>query len=327
VATSSPTRRLAGAAAWPLVARAQQPPAMPVIGWLDGGQGQPNPAGETAFRKGLSEMGYVEGRNVAIEYRGRGHPEQLPAAAAELVRQRVAVIFATETANSALAARAATPTIPIVFINGADPVKLGLIASYSRPGGNATGVSYYSAELVSKRLELLLKLVQQAAVIGFLINPNNRISERDKADIEAAARTVGQPIMVLQATTSEEIDTAFATFAAAQVSALLVDGDGLLFNRRAAQFAVLTARYRLPASYPTRVYADAGGLMSYGDHRSESWREAGVYVGRVLKGEKPADLPVVQPTKFEFVINLRTAKALGLTIPETLLATADEVIE
>jgi putative tryptophan/tyrosine transport system substrate-binding protein len=316
---------LGSAAAWPLAARAQQA-VMPVIGWLDSGQGRPNPAGETAFRKGLSEMGYVEGRNVAIEYRGSGQPEQLPAAAAELVRQRVAVIFATETGNSALAARAATATIPIVFINGADPVKLGLIAGYNRLGGNATGVLYYSAELVSKRLELLRALVPQPAVIGFLINPNNRISERDKADMEAAARTVGQPMMVLQATTSEEIDTAFATFAAAQVSALVVDGDGLLFNRRAAQFAVLTARYRLPASYTTRVFPDAGGLMSYGDHRSESWRQAGGFVGRILKGDNPADLPVLQPTKFEFVINLGTAKALGLTIPETMLATADEVI-
>jgi putative ABC transport system substrate-binding protein len=317
---------LGSAAAWPVVAQAQQA-GMPVIGWLDSGQGQPNPAGATAFRKGLSEMGYVEGRNVAIEYRGSVQPEQLPPAAVELARQRVAVIFATETANSALAARTATETIPIVFMNGADPVKLGLVASYSRPGGNATGVSYYSAELVSKRLELLRRLVPQAAVIGFLINPNNRISERDKGDIEAAARVIGQPMMVLQATTSEEINTAFATFAAAHVSALLVDGDGLLFNRRAAQFAVLTAGYRLPASYTTRIFTDAGGLMSYGDHRSESWRQAGVYVGRILRGEKPADLPVIQPTKFELVINLTAAKALNLTIPETLLATADEVIQ
>ncbi len=317
---------LGGAAAWPLAAKAQQS-AMPLIGWLDSGQGQPNPAGATAFRKGLSEMGYVEGRNTAIEYRGTGQPEQLPAAAAELVRQRVAVIFSTETANSAFAARAATATIPIVFINGADPVKLGLVASYNRPGGNATGVSFYSAELVPKRLELLRELVPQAAVIGFLINPNNRISERDKVDMEAAARTVGQPMMVLQATTSDEIDTAFATLAAAQVSALLVDGDGLLFNRRAAQFAVLTARYRLPASYATRIFAEAGGLMSYGDLRSESWRQAGVYVGRILKGEKPADLPVLQPTKYELVINLRSAKAVGLDVPPTLLARADEVIE
>ena len=315
---------LGSAAVWPALARAQQR-AIPVIGWLDSGEGKLTPAGETAFRKGLSEMGYVEGRNVAIEYRGSGQPEQLPAAASELVRQRVAVIFTTETANSALAASAATATIPIVFMNGADPVKLGLIESYSRPGGNATGVLYYSAELVSKRLELLRELVPQAALIGFLINPNNRISDQDKTDMEAAARTVGQPMMVLQTTTSEEIDTALATFAKAQVSALLVDGDGLLFNRRAAQFAVLTARYRLPASYTTRVFADAGGLMSYGDQRSESWREAGVYVGRILNGEKPADLPVVQPTMFEF--NLRTAKALGLSIPETLLATADEVIQ
>jgi putative ABC transport system substrate-binding protein len=316
---------LGGAAACQVMARAQQA-TVPVIGWLDSGQGQPNPAGAAAFRNGLSEMGYIEGRNVAIEYRGSVQPEQLPAAAVELARQRVTVIFATETANSA-AARAATATVPIVFMNGADPVKLGLVASYSRPGGNATGVSYYSAELVLKRLELLRRLVPQAAVIGFLINPNNRISERDKADIETAARTIGQRMMVLQATTSEEINTAFSTFAAAHVSALLVDGDGLLFNRRAAQFAVLTARYGLPASYTTRIFTDAGALMSYGDHRSESWRQAGVYVGRILKGEKPAELPVIQPTKFELVINLTAAKALGLTIPETLLAVADEVIQ
>src|SRR6266851_5162364 len=242
---------LGGVATWPLAAGAQQQPAMPVIGWLDSGQGQPSAAGAAAFRKGLSEMGYAEGRNVAIEYRGTGQPEQLPALAAELVRRRVAVIFTTESANSAFAAKSATATIPIVFFNGVDPVKLGLVASLNRPGGNITGMSSYVAELVPKRLELLRELVPQTGVMGFLTNPNNLISERDTADMQAAERSVGQEMTILRASTVDEIDAAFAALAAAQVSALLVDADSLLFNRRATHFAVLTARYRLPANYPS----------------------------------------------------------------------------
>ena len=285
------------AAAWPLAARAQQ--VMPLIGWLDSGLGQPNAIWSAAFRKGLSETGYVEGRNVVIEYRGTGQPEQLPSLAAELVRRRVAVMFVTETANSLFAAKAATATIPIVFLNGADPVKLGLVASLNRPGGNVTGMNTYTAELVPKRLELLRELAPQAGAMGFLTNPSNMISEGNTADMQAAARRLGQEMMVLRASTVDEIDAAYAALSAAQVSALLIDGDALLFNRRAAQFAVLAARDRLPASYPSRVFVEAGGLMCYSDRRSESWRQAGVYVGRILKGDKPADLPVLQPRKLE----------------------------
>jgi putative ABC transport system substrate-binding protein len=300
---------------------------MPVIGWLDSGSGQPNAAGSAAFRKGLSEVGFVEGRNVTIEYRGGEHYEQLSALAAELVRHRVAVIFATETVNSAKAAKAATSTIPIVFQNGGDPVRLGLVASFNRPGGNATGLAVSVAEMVAKRLELLRDLVPQTDTMGYLTNPTNLISESETADMHAAARSVGQQMMVLRASTTDEIDTALATAAKERLGALLVGGDGLLLNRRAHQITALAAHYGIPATYPTRVYPEAGGLMSYGDNRFESWRLSGIYVGRILKGDKPADLPVLQPTRFELVINLKTAKALGLDVPATLLARADEVIE
>jgi putative tryptophan/tyrosine transport system substrate-binding protein len=314
------------AVAWPLAARAQQS-AVPVIGWLDSGRGQPSTASSAAFRKGLGEIGYVEGHNVTIEYRGGEHYEQLRASAADLVRRRVSVIFATETVNSAQAAKMATATIPIVFQNGGDPVRLGLVASLNRPGGNATGLAVSVAEMVAKRLELLRELVPQADTMGYLTNPTNLISVGETADMQTAARSVGQQMMILRASTVEEIDTALATAAKDRLGALLVGGDGLLFNRRAHQITALAAHYRIPASYPTRVYAESGGLMSYGDNRFESWRLSGIYVGRILKGDKPADLPVLQPTKFELVINLKTAKALGLEFPPTLLALADEVIE
>jgi putative tryptophan/tyrosine transport system substrate-binding protein len=316
---------LGGAAAWPLTARAQQP-AMPVIGWLESASEQLSP--HAAFRKGLNEMGYVEGRNVAIEYRSAdGQIDRLPELASELVRRPVAVIFATDTTNSVQAARAATATIPIVFITGGDPVRLGLVASLPRPGGNATGVTVYVGALNAKRLELLRELVPQATLMGFLTNPTNLSSDPNTTDIRAAAGGVGQQMIVLRASTVDEIDAAFATAARERASALLVDGDGLLFSRRADQLAALAARYGIPTNYPTRLFPEVGGLMSYGDDRLESWRQSGIYVGRILKGEKPADLPVLQPTKFEFVINLKTAKALSITFPPSFHLRADEVIE
>jgi putative tryptophan/tyrosine transport system substrate-binding protein len=318
---------LGGAAAWPLAAHGQQG-AMPVIGWLDSGQGQPSAKWSAAFRKGLNETGYVEGRNVAIEYRWAADQRgRLPALAVELVSRQVAVIFATETANAAQAAKAATTTIPIVFFNGSDPVRLGLVASLSRPAGNVTGLTNYASGLVAKRLELLRELVPQATIMAFLTNPTNLISEGNITDFQVAARSVGQQIIILKASTEHEIDVAFATAARERAGGLIVGGDGLLFNRRADQLASLAARYRIPANYPARVFPDAGGLMSYSDDRLESWRQTGIYVGRILKGEKPADLPVLQPTKFEFVINIKAAKALGLDFPPSFHLRADEVIE
>ena len=319
---------LAGTATWPLAARAQQP-TLPVIGYLQSGRTvrPPNPTAP-GFFEGLSEMGYVEGRNVAIEYRGADQYDQLLALAADLVRRKVAVIFATATANSAMAAKAATTTIPIVFANGSDPIRVGLVPSLSRPGGNITGVTYFISEVVAQRLQYLRELVPGAAVgtIGFLTNPTNLLSKPDTSDMLAAAQRIGQQIMVLTASTVNEIDAAFATAAEQHLAALIVDGDAV-FNRQQDQMVALAARYRIPSTYPASVFAHAGGLMSYGDNRKESQRQAGIYVGRILKGDKPSDLPVLQPTKFELVINMKTAKALGLTIPETLLATADEVIQ
>jgi putative ABC transport system substrate-binding protein len=314
------------AAAWPLAAGAQQP-TMPVIGHLSAGLAQLPPGDPfgAAFRKGLSEIGYVEGRNVAIESRSaQGRYDRLPALAADLVQRKVAVIYATGAANSAQAAKAATTTIPIVFQNGSDPIKVGLVPSLNRPGGNATGVVYFISTLVAKRLEMLRELVPQARLIGFLTNPKNSIS--DITDLQANARSVGQEITVLTAGTADEIGNAFATAAQRSIGALLVDGDPL-FNSRRIQFAVLAAHHRIPTSYPARVFPEAGGLMSYSDDRLESARLAGTYVGRILKGEKPADLPVLQPTKFDLVINLATAKTLGLTVPPTLLVQATELIE
>jgi len=312
---------LGGAAVWPLVARGQQQP-VPVIGVLNAG----GPiSADPAFRRGLNELGFVEGRNVAFEYLwADGQYDRLPALAAELVRRKVAVIYATGTVNSAMAAKAATAIIPIVFLNGSDPIKVGLVTSINRPGGNVTGVSNYVGTLVAKRLGMLRELVPQANLIGFLTNPANPLS--DPAAIQAAARGVGQQMIDLTASTVDEIDKAFAAAAQQGVGALLVDGD-VLFNNRHDQFAALAAHYKIPASYPNRVFSDAGGLMSYSVAPGETGRLCGIYVGRILKGDKPADLPVLQPTKFLLVINLKTAKALGLTVPITLLAIADEIIQ
>jgi putative ABC transport system substrate-binding protein len=317
---------LGGAVAWPLVARAQQQQAMPVIGFLSGVTDQ-SAAIQAAFRKGLAEMGYVEGRNVTIDVRSATRVDQLLPLAAELVQRRVAVLVAADNATTALAAKAATATIPIVFANGADPVRLGLVASLARPGGNTTGVSFFVGPLVAKRLEMLRELVPDASTIGFLTNPGNLISSGDTSDLLAAARSIGQRIIVLNASTVEEIDAAFATAAREDVKALLIDAAGLLFGSQTDRIVALAARHRIPTSYTNRNWVEAGGLMSYSDDRAESQRQAGVYVGRILKGDKPGDLPVLQPVKFDFAINLRTAKALGIEFPPSFRLRADVVIE
>jgi ABC-type uncharacterized transport system substrate-binding protein len=318
---------LAGAvAAWPLVAPAQQP-AIPVVGFVNAGSADAFTGQVAALRKGLGETGYVEGRNVTVEYHWlEGQFDRVPALMADLVRRRVAVI-ATTSGVTAIAAKAATATIPIVFAVSQDPVTLGLVASLARPGGNATGINFFSAEVAAKRLGLLHDLVPKAVRVAVLVNPANAQSaETILRDVQDAARTIGLQIRVLNATTIGEIDAAFATLARERPDALFVDADGFFVSRR-VQFATLAARDRIPAAYSNRDYVAAGGLMSYGTNLADSFRQVGVYTGSILKGAKPADLPVVQATKFEFVINRQTARALGLTIPETLLATADEVIE
>jgi len=311
------------AAAWPLAARAQQRTA-PVIGVLSGG-GQINPNTLAALREGLGKTGYVEGRNITIEIRGTEY-YQLPVVAAELARQKVDVIFAWGSANAALAAKAATTTIPIVFANGSDPVKYGIVESMNRPGGNTTGVTYDNSGIVMKRLELLCKLAPGATTIGFLNNPTIVTSSQNVADMEAAVRALDRRMSVFNASSEDEINSAFAKAADLRADALLVGPDPM-FNARRAQIAALAARYRIPANYNRRVFCDAGGLSSYGAVFDDIDRQAGVYIGRILKGEKPADLPVQRPTKFEMVLNLKAAKALGIVIPATVLALADEVIE
>jgi putative ABC transport system substrate-binding protein len=320
---------LGSAAAWPLVARAQQP-VMPVIGLLVSGPTvrPPNYPGAT-FSQALSEMGYVEGRNVAIEFRGSDQYDQLPALAADLVRRKVAVIYAIGTANSAMAAKVATTTIPIVFANGSDPIRVGLVPSLNRPGGNITGVTFFISEVLVQRLQYLRELVPSAArggTIGFLTNPTNLMSEPNTSDMLTAAKRIGQPIRVLTASTVNAIDAAFAAAAEEHLAGLIVDGDALFAAQR-DRMPALAARYRIPSTYPAYCFADAGGLMSYANDRSESSRQEGIYVGRILKGDKPSDLPVLQPTKFELVINMKTAKALGLSVPLTLQVAADRVIE
>jgi putative ABC transport system substrate-binding protein len=315
---------LGGAAAWPIAARAQQT-AMQVIGYLNGG-GAPPASALAAFRKGLGEIGFVEGRNVAIVLRTTEQNDQLPTLVAELISLPVAVIHAAGTSNGAQAAKVATATIPIVFSTGSDPVSLGLVASMNRPGGNITGVTYFSNILTAKRLELLRELVPKAKLMAFLVNPTNARAETDMKEIDAAGRSIGQEIIILRASSAPEIAAAFATMAERGVGAVLVGGDAL-FTQRPDILIALAARYRIPASYSTRGAAEAGGLMSYGDDRFESNRQSGIYVGRVLKGEKPADMPVLQPTKFEFVINLKTAKTLGIAFPPSFHLRADEVIE
>jgi putative ABC transport system substrate-binding protein len=316
------------AAAWPLAARAQQP-AMPVIGFLS--SLSPNASTESlaAFRQGLNETGYIEHRSVGIEYRwAEGRYDRLPALAADLINHRVAVLFTTGGLMPALAAKAATSTIPIVFVGGSDPVNWGLIASFNRPGGNVTGISNITGPLLDmKRLELLHELVPKAAKVGYLVNPSNPGDGGIPAtDIQVAARAVGVELRVLAANTDANIDSIFPTFAQQGTGALLIASDPF-FTSRIDHLAALTERYAVPASYIFREFAAAGGLMSYGTNRFETARLGGIYVGRILKGEKPADLPVLQPTRFELVVNLKTAKALALEVPPSLLARADEVIE
>jgi putative ABC transport system substrate-binding protein len=314
------------AAAWPLAARAQQR-AVPVIGFLSTQTADDEYKNVTiSFLQGLKEAGYVEGQNVAVEYRyAENQYDRLPGLAVDLVRRRVTVILASGS-PAALAAKAATSTIPIVFSSGGDPVALGLVASLNRPGGNLTGIGNLSAELSAKQLQLLRELLPNAALFGVLADPAFLGTTSIIADLHAAARTLGAELVVANARTESDLETAFATFSQQRVAAVLV-GTSALFDRRTGQFAALAAHHALPAIYAFREFALAGGLMSYGSSLGYRYHRAGIYAGRILKGEKPADMPVEQPIRFDLVINLKTAKALGLTIPETLLATADEVIQ
>ena len=314
---------LGGVAAAPL-AHAQQ--AMPVIGYLGGAL--PSARYLAAFRKGLQETGFVEGHNVAMEFRwAEGHYDRLPALAASLVHQQVAAIIAVAGGSApAQAAKAVTATIPIVFVSGGDPVKVGLVASLNRPGGNVTGVSVITTELGAKRLELLHQLVPNATKIGVLINPNYADAERQRRELQQAAGAMKQKIEFANGGTERDIDTAIATLVQNGADALLVANDAFFTSRR-DQLVALSARHSIPAIFPLAEFSVAGGLMSYGANFSEGYRQAGVYTGQILKGAKPGDLPVLQSTKFEIVLNLRTAKALGLTVPDKVLALADEVIE
>jgi putative ABC transport system substrate-binding protein len=318
---------LAGTAvSWPLVARAQQT-AMPIVGFLSSRSPRESEIHTAAFRRGLSETGFVEGQNVAIVYRwAEGHYERLSALASELVGLRVSVILAGGGAPSALAAKAATATIPVVFVMGDDPVKQGLVASFNRPGGNLTGVSFLTGELGAKRLGLLCELVPNAGAVALLLNPDDPGAELQRRDVQMAAKALGRRLLVLHARTEAEFEPNVALIARENVGALVVQNDPF-FDSRRDQLLALAARHGVPAIYHIREFPVAGGLMSYGANLAEAYRQIGNYTGRILKGEKPADLPVVQPTKFELVINLNTAKVLGLTVPPSLLARADEVIE
>ena len=316
---------LSGAAVWPLTARAQQP-TMPVVGWLHPTSLKQAAQYLSAFRKGLSEAGYVEGQNVAIEYRwAAGKNERLPALAGELVRRPVALIVAGGP-PAALSAKIATTSIPIVFTVGFDPVAAGLVASFNRPGGNATGMTLLTGPLVQKRLEFLRELIPNAANIAMLVNPTGPDAAPEIRDAEAAAQANGMQIKLLNAITASEIDAAFTSLADLRPDALVVGSDPF-FVAKSEEFAAQTARAKIPAIYPFREFTASGGLISYGTNIANAYRQAGIYAARILKGEKPSDLPVQQPTKFELVINLKTAKALGLTVPPTLLTRADEVIE
>ena len=314
------------AAAWPLAARAQQPP-MPVIGLLHPGSPEANARFVAGFRKGLAETGHVEGRNVSIEYRwGHGESVGLPELAADLVRRSASVIVTPGGVAAALAAKAATATIPIVFVIGVDPVQAGLVVSLNRPGGNVTGITSMNSGLAAKQLGLLHQLLQRDARFAVLVNSSNPQSRLALADVQAAAATMGQPLDIVTATTNREITPAFKEAVQKGADAILISPDPL-FTSRPVQLATLAARYAMPAIYALREFAEGGGLISYGSNFTDLFRQAGIYTGRILKGEKPADLPIVQATKFELVINLQTAEALGLEVPPTLLAIADEVIE
>jgi ABC-type uncharacterized transport system substrate-binding protein len=313
------------AAAWPLAARAQQQ-ALPVIGYLNFGSPESDTPRLTGLRRGLNQTGYVEGRNFLVEYRWAGNQaDRLPALAADLVQLRVAAIVSPGLVATR-AAKAATTSIPIVFVVGADPVQLGLVASLNRPGGNLTGFNVFVSELGAKGLALLHELIPSVSTIGVLENPNSPVSELMTRDVLAAAPVIGVKVQILKASTDREIDAAFMSLVQARTEALLVT-NVVLFNNRIEQVVALAARYAIPTMYPLRDFAVAGGLISYGTNLIEIYRQIGLYTGRILKGEKPADLPTQQMTKIELVINLKTAKALGLAIPDRLLALADEVIE
>jgi putative ABC transport system substrate-binding protein len=311
-------------AAW---GRAQQA-GVPVVGYLHPGSPEPNAFLVAAFREGLSETGFVEGRNVSLEFRwAQDDNARLPELAADLVRRRVAIIATPGSTAASLAAKAATTTIPIVFQIAADPIEVGLVASLNQPGGNVTGVVSMNAELGAKRLGLLQALVPGTTRFALLVNPTNpNIAETQSRDVQAAASATGRQLEIFTASTNRDIDAAFASLVQKRVDALVVSPDPLFANRR-LQLATLAVRYAVPAIYPDRLYAEAAGLMSYGSSRTDPVRQAGIYTGRILKGEKPADLPVMRPTRFEFVINLQTARTLGIEVPATLLALADKVIE
>ena len=315
------------AAAWPLAARAQQP-AMPVIGFLSAEWAGLTAERMRAFHEGLRETGYVEGRNVAIEYRwAKGQNDQLPLLAADLVRRQVTVIAAPGSTPATLAAKAATAMIPIVFEIASDPVQLGLVASLARPGGNITGVTSLNAEVGPKRLELLHELLPTATVVGLLVNPTNpNLAEPTTKNLQAAARTLGLQVHVLHASSDAELDAVFATLLRVRAGGLVIGADPF-FSSRLEQLAALTVRHAVPTVYQTREFTAAGGLMSYGASFTDTFRAVGIYTGRILRGDKPADLPVQQTTKVELFLNLKTAKALGLEVPRTLIARADEVIE
>jgi putative ABC transport system substrate-binding protein len=315
---------IGSAAAWPLAARAQQP-AMPIVGFVNAGSSDPPLA--AAFRKGLNESGYVEGQNVTVDYHWlEGKFDRLPALMADLVRRGVAVIATPAGNYAAQVAKAATTAIPIVFGVGDDPVKLGLVTSLAQPGSNLTGINFFANELSAKRLALLHELVPKAVRIAVLVNPANPASESTLRDILEAARAIGLQIQVLKASTRSEIEAAFATLVRDRAEALYVAGD-VFFTSRRVQLATLAATNRIPASYPSREAVEAGGLMGYDADRAGMYRQVGAYTGQILKGAKPADLPVLQSTKFEFVVNLQTARALGIEVPPQLLASVDEVIE
>jgi putative ABC transport system substrate-binding protein len=316
----------AAAVAWSFAARAQQP--MPMVGFVDGGSPDASARSAAAFRKGLNETGYVEGQNVLVEYHWlEGQYDRLSSVMADLVRRRLAVIATPSSSLAALAAKAATTTIPIVFGVGEDPVKLGLVASLARPGGNATGVNFFTTELVAKRLGLLHDVVPKAVRIAVLVNPANAtISETTLRDVTEAARAIGLQTQILKASARSEIEAAFATLVRDRADALYI-GPDQFFGTRRVQFATLAMRHVIPTLYSNRQFPEVGGLMSYGTDIADRFRQAGVMSGQILKGAKPADLPVLQSTKFEFVINLQTARALGLEVPPQLLASVDEVIE